>query len=226
MIDEGAPHPPIVSREEWEKSRAELLEQEKELTRHGDRVSAARRRQPMTPVPNYEFEAPFGPMTLRGLFGDRRQLIVQHFMFHPDWDAGCPSCSNLADNVPQLAHFEPYEVAFVRISRAPIDKLIDYRLRMGWSAPWVSSAHNSFNTDWGWTVDDDEVPGVSWYLRVGDDVFLTYCTQGRGVEPLSGLVGYLDRTVYGRQEDWEDSPAGWPQGDPYTRNRRHDEYPH
>nr|WP_267880630.1 DUF899 family protein [Actinokineospora spheciospongiae] len=99
------------------------------------------------------------------------------------------------------------------------------RRRMGWSAPWVSSADSAYNRDWGWTREDGEYPGVSFYVRTGDDVFLTYVTEGRGVEPLSGFAGYLDRTVFGRQESWEDSPTGWPTGDPHTRNRRHDEYP-
>lgn len=217
--------PPVVDRTEWEAARDGLLTREKELTRLGDEVSAARRRLPMTPVPEYTFAGTGGPVTLRGLFGDRTQLVVQNFMFDPAWDEGCPSCSNLADNVPHLAHFGPYDVAFARISAAPVEQLTAYGKRMGWSAPWVSSADSGYNRDWGWTRDDGEYPGVSFYVRTGDDVFLTYATEGRGVEPLSGFAGYLDRTVFGRQESWEDSPAGWPTGDAHTRNRRHDEYP-
>ena len=218
--------PPIVDRAEWEAARSELLTREKELTKLGDAVSAARRRLPMTPVPAYTFDGEHGPVTLRELFGDRTQLVVQNFMFDPEWDEGCPSCSNLADNVPHLAHFGPYGIAFARISAAPVDKLTAYSKRMGWSATWVSSGESGYNRDWGWTRDDGEYPGVSCYVRTGDDVFLTYSTDGRGVEPLSGLVGYLDRTVFGRQEAWEDSPDGWPTGEMgYDRNRRHDEYP-
>jgi len=220
-----AAHPPVVSRDEWQTRRDSLMAEEKQLTRQSDEVNASRRALPMTPVENYTFEGADGPVSLIDLFGDRSQLIVQNFMFHPDWDAGCPSCSNLADNVPHLSHFGPYDVSFARISRAPIDRIAAYSTRMGWSAPWVSAFNSSYNQDWGWTqLDGSEVPGVSFYLRVDDRPYLTYVTDGRGVEPLSAMAGYLDRTIYGRQEAWESSPTGWPQDEPYRRNRRHDEY--
>lgn len=178
----------------------------------------------MTPVDDYVFTGRDGPVRLVDLFAGRAQLVVQHFMFDPSWDEGCPSCSNLADNVPHLAHFGPYDLAFARISRAPIEKLLAYSERMGWDAPWVSSFDSTFNDDFGWTRDDQEIPGVSVYLRLGEDVFQTYVTEGRGVEILSGFVGYLDVSPYGRQEAWEDSPPGWPQTPAHERNRRHDEY--
>ena len=217
-------HPQIVDRAEWQHAADEQLAREKELTKQGDKVTAARRRLPMTPVDNYAFAGPDGPVTLLELFGDADQLIIQHFMFHPDWDAGCPHCSNLADSLPHTAHFAPYGIGFVRVSRAPVEKLQAYSERMGWREPWVSSNGNSYNQDWGWTVDDGEVPGVSFLLKVGDQAYLTYSTVGRGVEPLSSEAGYLDRTIYGRQETWEDSPAGWPQTEAFSKTRRHDEY--
>ncbi|OLR93328.1 DUF899 domain-containing protein [Actinokineospora bangkokensis] len=216
--------PAVVDRADWEADRAALLAREKELTRLSDAVAAERRRLPMTPVPEYTFDGPDGPVTLRELFGDREQLVVQNFMFDPTWDEGCPSCSNLADNVPHLAHFGPYGIAFARVSEAPVDKLSAYQRRMGWQGAWVSSLNSPYNREWGWTTDEGQVPGVSFYVRTGDDVFLTYTATARGVEPLSGFVGYLDRTVFGRQEDWEDSPEGWPQGAAHEANKRHDEY--
>lgn len=217
-------HPGIVDRTQWQQAADQQLALEKELTRHGDQVAAQRRRLPMTPVRNYTFDGPDGPVTLLELFGDAEQLIIQHFMFDRDWEAGCPSCSNLADNVPDAVHLTPYGVRFVRVSRAPAEKLRAYSQRMGWSEPWVSTGDSGYNEDWGWTRDDGEVPGVSFLLRVGDQAYLTYSTSGRGVEPLSSQAGYLDRTVYGRQETWEESPQGWPQGEPFARIRRRDEY--
>ncbi len=217
-------YPDTVDRQEWEKARAALLDEEKSETRARDRVGAARRRLPMMPMPAYTFEDENGQVTLLELFEGRSQLVVQHFMFDPEWDAGCPSCSNLADNVPHLAHLWAYGITYARISRAPIEKLLAYRERMGWTAPWVSSLDSTFNQDFGWTQPDGEVPGVSVYLRRDEDVFLTYSTSGRGVEPLSGLVGYLDISPYGRQEEWEESPEGWPQVPAHGVNRRHDEY--
>ena len=218
------PYPDLVDRSTWEQARADLLTEEKAETRARDKVSAQRRRLPMMPVDNYVFEGADGPVTLAQLFEGRSQLIVQNFMFDPEWDEGCPSCSNLADNVPHLAHLWAHDITFARISRAPIEKLLAYSERMGWSAPWVSSFACSYNQDFGWTQPDGEVPGVSVYLRRKDDVFLTYSTTGRGVEPLSGLVGYLDISPYGRQEEWEDSPDGWPQLPAFTVGKRHDEY--
>lgn len=223
-IDTISVAPPVADRAVWQAARDEILQLEKDATHAADRAASARRALPMTPVQDYTFDGVDGPVRLSELFGGRSQLIVQNFMFDPDWDAGCPSCSNLADSVPHLAHFGPYDIAFARISRAPTEKLAAYNERMGWSAPWVSSYRNTYNRDWGWTDDDGEIPGVSVYLRCGDGVFLTYSTQGRGVEPLSGFAGYLDITPFGRQEDWEDSPVGWPQQPPFTRDRRHDEY--
>lgn len=104
------------------------------------------------------------------------------------------------------------------------EKLTAYSKRMGWTEPWVSSHGNKFNQDWGWTVEGNELSGVSWLLKVDDRPYLTYRTSGRGVEPLSSQAGYLDRCVFGRQETWEDSPEGWPQQEAFERNRRLDEY--
>lgn len=216
--------PPVVDRAQWERAREDLLVLEKAETRAKDEASAARRRLPMVEVGAYTFDGVDGPVRLVDLFDGHHQLVVQHFMFEPDWTAGCPSCSNLADQLGPLAHLLAFDVTVARISRAPLDRLLAYNERMGWEPRWVSSEHSTFNLDFGWTLDTGEVPGVSVYLRDGDRVFQTYSTSGRGVESLSGLTGYLDLTPFGRQEDWEDSPAGWPQQPPYLRNRRKDEY--
>lgn len=217
--------PEVVDRATYDTAREELLVLEKAHVRTGDKIAARRRQLPMVRMPDYVFDGPAGPTRLRDLFGDQPQLVVQNFMFDPDWDDGCPSCSNLADNYSHDGHMAVYGLAFARISRAPLAKLLAYDKRMGWGQPWVSSGGTTYNEDWGWTVDGGEVPGVSVYLRDGDDVFLTYATTGRGVEALSGLVGYADIAPYGRQEEWEESPPGWPQHPTYASSmKRHDEY--
>lgn len=226
MIDTTKAHPPIVDRATWEEQRSALLPKEKAATRQLDEVAALRRRLPMTEIPNYTFMSQDGPVQFIDLFAGRSQLIIHHFMFRPDWTAGCPSCSDDADNaIPHLAHFGPYDLSLVRVSRAPIEKLTAYSNRMNWHVPWYSSLHSTFNQDWGWTTDQEqEVPGFSVYLQVHGRPYLTYRTQGRGVEILSSIAGHLDIAPYGRQEKWQDVPAGWPQDDVFAKIRRHDEY--
>lgn len=217
--------PPIVSREEWQSARDSLLAREKEETRARDAVNAERRRLPMVAIDKpYAFEGPAGKVKLLDLFEGRRQLIVQHFMFDPTWEQGCPSCSFLTDSIGHLAHLHARDISLVLISRAPFEKLSRYEERMGWTVPWFSSSGSDFNADFGVTTDKGEQPGVSVFLRDGERVFHTYFTSGRGVESLSGLTGYLDLAPYGRQETWEDSPEGWPQGPAITWVRRHDSY--
>lgn len=227
MIDTSAAHPPIVDREAWQQARNALLPLEKAETRLRDAVAAQRRRLPMTEVENETFQGEGGPVTLLDLFAGRSQLILHHFMFDPAWDQGCPFCSDDADNsVPHLAHLGPYDISFARVSRAPVEKLMAYSRRMGWTVPWVSSHDTTFNQAWGWTrPGGGEVSGFSVYLQLEGRPYLTYRTEARGVESLSSLAGHLDLTPYGRQEFWQDVPAGWPQAEPFTKTRRHDEYP-
>ena len=210
--------PPVVGRDDYERTLAQQVEVEKELTRFGDRVSARRRRLPMTPIEDYRFVGVDGPVRLDDLFGDRSQLVLQSFMFHPDWDDGCPSCTWAADNMPRDLDrlLAPRSVAFAMVSRAPIEKLRAWRQRRGWDhLVWVSSAETTFNTDWGWTVDEQDQPGYSYLLRTDDGIFLTYRTQRRGTEAHLPVAAIWDRTVYGRQQDYEDSPQGWPQEPTY-----------
>ena len=217
--------PPVVSRPEWEKARAELLYREKELMRMKDAVSAARRRLPMVEVTDsYMFDSEQGPMTLPGLFDGRRQLIVQHFMYGQDWTEGCDGCSLMADHIGPLSHLYAKDTSFVLVSRAELPKLLAFRDRMGWDLPWVSSAGSTFNDDFRATVDGEERQSVSVFLRDGDRVYHTWQTFNRGEEPFMVVFDLLDLTPYGRQETWEDSPQGWPQQPPYEWMRLADSY--
>ncbi|WP_197038272.1 DUF899 domain-containing protein [Billgrantia saliphila] len=225
--------PPIVSQAEWQAALESQIAREKAHTRERDRLNAARRRLPMVEVrPDYVFEGPKGPVTLVDLFEGRRQLIVYHFMFGPDWEAGCDGCSWVVDAMTHPAHLHARDTTLALVSRAPREKLERYRQRMGWQHPtWYSSQGSDFNRDMGATTccdapdaDRGERHGISVFLHDGERVFRTYATGKRGVEYLGSLWTYLDLTPYGRQESWEDSPQGWPQTPPYVWNRRHDEY--
>ncbi|MCC5883888.1 MAG: DUF899 domain-containing protein [Halomonas sp.] len=225
--------PPVVSEEQWHAALEEQIAREKAHTRERDRLNAARRRLPMVEVQaDYVFDRPQGEATLFDLFEGRRQLIVYHFMFGPDWNAGCDGCSWVVDAMTHPAHLNARDTTLVLASRAPLEKLQRYQARMGWQHPrWVSSLGSDFNRDMGVTsccdapdTDRGERHGISVFLRDGERVFRTYFSGKRGVEYLGSLWSYLDLTPYGRQESWEDSPAGWPQTPPYVWNRRHDEY--
>ncbi len=223
------PLPPIVSAAEWQKAHRKILAKEKAATRARDTLAAERRRQPMVEIDkDYTFRGPSGPVSLLDLFEDRRQLLLYHFMFAPGvggWpNAGCPGCSMVVDQIGHIAHFHARDVSYALVSRAPLAKIKAYKKRMGWELPWVSSEESDFNDDFGVTTDDGEDFGLSVFLRDGDRIFRTYFTNGRGVEALGSVWSYLDLLPYGRQETWEDSPAGWPQSSPYEWWRRHDEY--
>ena len=217
--------PPIVDPDEWKRQLLDFREREKALTRELDVLNAQRRRLPMTPVrPDYSFEGDDGSRTLLDLFDGRSQLIVYHFMFGPDWEAGCEGCSWVVDAMSHPAHLNARDVSLVLVSRSALGNLQDYRERMGWDLPWYSSLGTSFNDDMGATIDGQENHGASVFLRDGDEVFRTYFTEDRGVEHLGSHWTYLDLVPFGRQESWEDSPEGWPQDPAYSAQRRHDEY--
>ena len=166
------------------------------------------------------------------LFEGRRQLLLYHFMFGPNQDAGCDGCSMFVDQIGHLAHLHARDTSFALVSRAPIAKIETYRKRMGWTIPWYSSFETDFNVDFGVgretpqpnVYQDGETFGLSVFLREGDSVYRTYFTTQRGVEALGSVWTFLDLTPLGRQEEWEDSPAGYPQTKPYEWWRRHDEY--
>ena len=222
-------HPQIASREEWQRARDQLLVREKAATRARDALAAERRRLPMVRIEkDYVFEGPDGKASLLDLFEGRRQLVIYHFMFAPGVDgwpsAGCPGCSLVVDNIGHLAHLHARDTSLALVSRAPLANLESYKRRMGWTLPWFSSAGTDFNDDFGVTTAEGENFGLSVFLREGDSVFHTYFTTARGVEVLASNFTLLDMTPLGRQEEWEDSPSGWPQTPPYEWWRRHDEY--
>ncbi len=233
--------PDVVSRDEWLSARKALLAKEKELTHARDQLNAERRRLPMVRIEKaYAFEGPEGTKSLFELFDGRAQLVMHHFMFAPDWDAACPSCSSAADQIGNLRQLHARSTTVVAVSRAPFPKIAAYRERMGWAFPWYSSYGTDFNGDFHATLDDrvapvqlhfrdeaeladagtpwtrgpwtqsmrgTEMPGISVFLRVDDDVFHTYSTYGRGIEEFHNGYPYLDLTPLGRQESWE-QPAG------------------
>ena len=180
----------------------------------------------------YEFQGPAGKASLTDLFEGRRQLILYHFMFGPTRDAGCAGCSLVLDQICDLSHLHARDTSFVAVSRAPIEKIEAYRRRMGWEIPWVSSFASDFNVDFGRGPrkpdpnqdQDGELFGLSVFIRDGGEIYRTYFTSGRGVETIGPVWTLLDLTPLGRQEDWEDSPPGWPQTKPYQWWRLHDEY--
>ena len=209
-------HPPIATRDEWLAARKTLLAHEKELTKHSDRVSAERRRLPMVKLEKtYTFDGPEGKRSLLDLFDGHHQLIVYHFMFDPAWENGCDGCTGFVNALADLSMLPARDTQFVLISRAPLDKLQAYKTRKGWDRPWYSSFGSDFNYDFQVTTDTGETHGLSVFFRIDDDVFHTYSTYNRGTESLTDSYRLLDVTPYGRQEDWEDSPAGWPQHPTY-----------
>lgn len=226
-------HPRIASSDEWLAARTELLAQEKEATKQRDRISAERRRLPMVRVEkDYAFDGPEGKVSLYDLFEDRHQLIVYHFMFDPEWDAGCSGCTGYVNALGDLSMLADRDTTFVLISRAPLAKLEAYKALKGWDRSWYSSFGSDFNYDFHVSLDPTvapveynyrlqpegekgEAPGLSVFFRIGDDIFHAYSTYARGAESLVYDYSLLDITPYGRQEDWEDSPPGWPQRPTY-----------
>ncbi|MDQ2730208.1 MAG: DUF899 domain-containing protein [Armatimonadota bacterium] len=240
MTDQSIATPKITTKEEWLAARKSLLAREKDLTRQRDRVSAERRRLPMVKIEKeYVFHGPGGTKGLIDLFEGRRQLIVYHFMFDPEWERGCSGCSGYVDALGDLSMLGERDTAYALVSRAPFPKLEAYKSSKGWRAPWYSSFGSDFNYDFHVTLDaavtspeynyrdraameakgskmpTGEEHGLSVFFRVEEDVFHTYSTYGRGTEGLTDSYSLFDTTPYGRQEDWEDSPTGWPQKPTY-----------
>ena len=216
--------PPIVSPQEWEAARQELLVKEKEVTRSRDALAAARRRMPRMAVEqDYAFDGPDGRVGLLDLFAGRRQLIVYRFFFEPGvagWpEGGCPGCSLVADQVAHLAHLNARDTTLAFVSRAPQADIARWKARMGWEIPWYTLT-DDFDADFG----VDEWHGTNVFFRDGDRVFRTYFIKSRGDEAMGSTWSYLDATPLGRQETWEDSPEGYPQTPPYQWWNWHDDY--
>jgi predicted dithiol-disulfide oxidoreductase (DUF899 family) len=225
--------PEIVSPKKWTRARVALLEREKALTKARDELAAERRRLPMVEVTEkYRFTAADGGMRmLLDLFERRHQLIVDHYMFDPDWEDGCMSCAGRVDQYGNTAHLHQRDTTIAVVSRAPIEKIERWKRKMGWTFPWYSSFGSRFNFDYGVSFDasvedpvynyrsaaewkalglpapQGELHGTSVFLHNGDRVFHTYSTYGRGTEQVGGTHYYLDMTALGRQEDWEE-PTG------------------
>lgn len=228
----------VATPEEWLKARLELLEAEKAFARQGDALAARRRALPWVKVEkDYRFRTNDGERSLTDLFGPHRQLIVQHFMLGPGWEAGCPMCSFWADGYDGMAiHMAARDAAFVAVSRGSLDAINAYRRRMGWSFDWVSCEGSDFNFDFNVSFTDeqlasgvatynyrtdendmDELPGTSVFAKnAAGEVFHTYSTYGRGLDRLNGAYAYIDLTPKGRDEDELPFPMAWV--------RRHDEY--
>ena len=216
--------PPKVSAQEWEAAREQLLVKEKEVTRARDALAAQRRRMPWTEVDKqYRFEGPDGPASLLDLFEGRRQLIVYRFFYEPGvsgWpDTGCFGCSFLADQVSNLAHLNARDTTLAFVSRAPQKNIGQWRARMGWEMPWYTLT-DEFDADFG----VDEWHGTNAFIREGKRIFRSYFINNRGDEAMGSTWSYLDLTALGRQEEWEDSPEGYPQTPPYQWWRLHDSY--
>jgi predicted dithiol-disulfide oxidoreductase (DUF899 family) len=220
--------PNVAAPDEWLAARQELLAREKEFTRQRDALSTARRALPMVAIEKeYAFEGPNGPAGLRDLFDGRRRLVVYHFMFDPNWSAGCKGCSFVMDNVAgAVVHLAARDTSFAAVSRAPFAKIEPFRRRMGWPGPWFSSSGTEFNDDFHVTLDPDhdesvynyvsvavlveggklssaagEIPGLSVFLRTGDRIFHTYSTYGRGLDHFLNTYNLPDLTPLGRQEE-------------------------
>jgi predicted dithiol-disulfide oxidoreductase (DUF899 family) len=236
----------IATQEEWQTERDALLAEEKELTRRSDELARRRRELPWVRVEkDYAFETEHGTKSLAELFDGRSQLLVYHFMFGPPYTAGCPVCSSIADTLaPQVVHLKARDTTLVLASRAPLDRLLAFRDRMGWPIGWVSSGGSDFNRDLGFLHTEEELkpfldgeippvveqmadatgtnvagyvaegPGLSAYVLADGIVYRTYVTTARGLEPAMAYYALLDRTARGRQEEGE--ATHW--------LRRHDEY--
>jgi predicted dithiol-disulfide oxidoreductase (DUF899 family) len=236
----------IGTQEEWQAARDELLREEKELTRRGDELAEKRRALPWVPVEkDYEFETEDGTKSLAELFDGRPQLLIYHFMFGPPYDAGCIACSSITDTLaPNVPHLAAKDTKLMLVSRAPLERLLAYRERMGWEIDWASAGGTEFNLDLGFTSTEEqlkpflegeippvveqmakasgtdpkgyvtEVPGLSAYTQEDGTVYRTYVTTARGLEPTMAYYFLLDRTAKGRDEK---------PGEPHWL-RRHDEY--
>jgi predicted dithiol-disulfide oxidoreductase (DUF899 family) len=224
--------PPVVSPEEWATAREEMLVKEKELTRARDALAAERRRMPWMAVEkDYRFEGPDGPASLLDLFEGRRQLVVYRFFYGPEVtfyadggsypERGCPGCSFLADQVAHPAHLNARDTTLAFVSRAPQAEIRGLKERMGWEQiPWYTVT-DDFDADFG----VDEWHGTNAFVRDGERIFRTYFVDSRGDEAMGSTWSYLDITALGRQEEWEDSPEGYPQTSPYQWWTYHDAYP-
>ncbi|WP_431239062.1 DUF899 domain-containing protein [Mycolicibacterium aichiense] len=206
--------PPVVDQQTWRAALDELRAREKAATRELDAIAAQRRRLPMVEMPNYVLTGPDGPVALAEVFDGRSQLIVYNHMWNDGADWQCPGCTGFTSQFTRLEFLDNYDARFVIVTNGPIDEALAYKAKVGNRMDWYSSAGSTFGAD----VDaaPGEGFGVNVFLRDGQTVYRTWHTNGRGTEQLSHSFALIDLLPWGRQEEWQDSPAGWPQRPTYS----------
>ena len=213
--DEQIAAPPVVDQATWEAALTELRAREKAATRELDAIAAARRRLPMVEMPDYVLDGPDGPVRLVDVFDGKRQLIVYNHMWFDGAEWQCGGCTGFTSQFTRLEYLDAYDARFVIVTQGPIDEALAYKAKVGNKMDWYSTANSPFGADMG------APPGggfqVNVFLRRGDTVYRTWNTQGRGTEQLSHSFPLIDLLPYGRQEEWQDSPPGWPQSPTYSR---------
>jgi predicted dithiol-disulfide oxidoreductase (DUF899 family) len=216
------PLPQIVDQDTWQRALDELRRREKAATRELDSIAAARRRLPAVRLDDYTLVGADGPVRLIDVFEGRRQLITYHHMWSPGDEWQCPGCTGFTSQFTRLEFLDAYDARFVVVTPGPIDEALAYRRRVGNQMAWYSTAESTFGADMGAPLGGGFQVNV--FVRHADTVYRTYNTQGRGTEQLGHVFGLLDVLPYGRQEDWQDVPDGWPQGPTYGRWASADEY--
>ena len=207
--------PPIADQPTWARALDDLRRREKAATRELDAIAAARRRLPMVELPDYTLVGADGPVRLVDVFEGRRQLITYHHMWNPGAEWQCPGCTGFTSQFTRLEFLDAYDARYVVVTPGALDEALDYRARVGNKMTWYSTADSTFGADMGAPLGGGFQVNV--FLRVDDRVYRTYNTQGRGTEQLSHSFPLLDLLPYGRQEEWQDSPDGWPQSPTYSR---------
>ncbi len=215
--------PPIVDQATWEAALAELRRREKAATRELDAIAAKRRRLPMVALPDYTLVGEDRePVRLVDVFEGRRQLIVYNHMWFAGQTWQCPGCTGFTSQFARLEFLEGWDARFVIVTQGPMDEVLEYKARVGNKMTWYSTAESPFGDDVGAPLDGGFQLNV--FLRDGDDVYRTYNTQGRGTEQVSHTFPLIDLLPYGRQEEWQDVPEGWPQSPTYSRWAPSEEY--
>ncbi len=205
--------PPVVDAETWRRELDELRVREKAATRELDAIAAQRRRLPMVKLPEYTLQGADGPVRLRDVFGGKSQLITYHHMWSPGAEWQCGGCTSFTSQFTRLHFLEPYDARFVVVTQGPLEDALAYKRMVGNQMTWYSTADSSFGADMDAPLDGGFAVNV--FLTDGDDVYRTWHTTGRGTEQLSHTFPLIDLLPWGRQEDWQDSPKGWPQSGAY-----------
>jgi predicted dithiol-disulfide oxidoreductase (DUF899 family) len=214
MTTKATALPPVVDAATWRRELDELRQREKAATRELDAIAAQRRRMPMVKLPDYTLESADGPVRLVDVFGDKHQLITYHHMWHPGAEWQCSGCTTFTAQFTRFGFLEPYDARFVVVTPGPIEEALAYRAKVGNQMTWYSTADSPFGADMD--APSGGGFGLNVFLRDGDDVYRTWHTNGRGVEQLGHTFALIDVLPWGRQEEWQDSPEGWPQAPAYS----------